>query len=144
MLCLFFTDNLGAGSKIIAFWYPVDRFFVSKQICNVYCILFWWEPIHILPMPVHFIVKDNPWSFIFPVISKYIVFYHVHFINHCFTILFFVYTFFIQFRVFPLRLLALFLFQGTLGLPRNRCLLVFRFEECLLHFRTLLMGDAFL
>ncbi len=69
ILCLFFTDNFRSGSNVISFGYPINRFFVSEQISNIYCILFWWIPIYIPPISIYFIVEDNPWSFVFPIVS---------------------------------------------------------------------------
>jgi hypothetical protein len=83
-LCLFFSDDFGAGCDVFSFGYPVDGFFVSKQISDVYCVFFWWEPIYVTPVSIDFIVEDDPWAFIFSVISKHIVFDLVDLVSHLF------------------------------------------------------------
>jgi hypothetical protein len=83
-LCLFFSDYFGAGGDVFSLGYPVDGFFVSEQIGNVYCVFFWWEPIYVVPVSVNFVVEDNPWALLFSVISKHIVFDHVDLVDHLF------------------------------------------------------------
>ena len=83
-LCLFFSNDFGAGCDVVSFWDPVDWFLVSKQIGDVDCVFFWWEPVYVAPVSVNFVVEDNPWALLFSVIPKHIVFDHVDCVSHFF------------------------------------------------------------